>query len=139
MQWQFLGGLLQKEVEWIDGDEIRDEIDRDFDAGRGLGEDQPRLEIAERILLPIQEMAFGRDLQGVRLDRRPRVRRWPQPHDVRGKGNRAVILVAGQVVQGYAHRPKVAFPWFPDCFRPVCSQRKIGEAFHRRIRDGTGK
>ena len=67
-------------------------------AGR-IREDQPADEVAERVLLPVDEVVGRLDPQRVGLDRRPRVRRRAQPHDVRENLDRPVKGVAGAVLQ----------------------------------------
>ena len=64
-----------------------------------FGEDQPGEEVAERVLLPVDEVVAGLDLQRVRLDRGPRVRRRAQPDDVRIHLHQPVERVAGAMLQ----------------------------------------
>ena len=55
--------VLDEEVERVDDRELRDEVDLDLQLGRRLGEDEPCQPVAVRILLPVDEMVLGRDLQ----------------------------------------------------------------------------
>ena len=92
-----LGVLLDEEVERVERDHLGDQIDLDGQLARRLVEDQPRLVVAEGILLPVEEVVLGRDAQRVGEDRRPAVRRGAQAHDVRLQRDLAVVAVAGGV------------------------------------------
>src|SRR5262249_47192134 len=74
---------FDEEVDRIDDLVLKDEIDQDLKRPHFFWKDATRLPIAERVLLPVQEMAAGRNLERVRLNRRTRVRRRPQPNDLR--------------------------------------------------------
>ena len=74
---QCFGVSVQKKVEGVDGNEIRQQVHLDLQGGRRFGKNQTCLEVPKRILLPIEEMALGRDSQGVPLDGRAGVGRWP--------------------------------------------------------------
>ena len=62
-------------------------------------EHQPGQEVAERVLLPVDEVVGGFDLQRVGLDRGARVRRRAQPDDVRMHLHQPVERVAGAMLQ----------------------------------------
>ena len=65
----------------------------------GLREDRPADHVAERILLAIQAMIGGLDIEPVVMDRRSRMRRREQANHVRGEPDGAVVLVACRVVE----------------------------------------
>ena len=65
-----------------------------------VGKDDARKEVAVRILLPVQEVAFGLDAQRIAEHRRAAVRRGPQTNDLRPHLHGAVVLVASPVIQG---------------------------------------
>ena len=60
-----LSGGLQKKVEGIEYAHFGDQIDLYQKLGGRLGKYQPGEVIALRILLPVNEMIFGTDLQGI--------------------------------------------------------------------------
>ena len=95
-----LGLGLDEEVERVDDRDLGDEIDLDLQRPRQLGEHHPRQVVAVRILLPVQEVRLGRDAQRVAEDRRPAVRRRPQPDGLRRQRDRPVVAVAGAVGEG---------------------------------------
>ncbi len=70
-----LGVLFEEEVERVDRHEIRDEAHLDAKLVRRFLEDVPRQVVAERVLLPVDEVVTGRNPEGVRLDGRPAVGR----------------------------------------------------------------
>ena len=94
-----LRGLLQEEVERVDHRHVDDEIDLEHQLGRLLGEDEPRLVVAERILLPVEEVRLRLHAQRVGEDGRAAVRRGPESHDVRRRADRPVVAVASGMVQ----------------------------------------
>jgi hypothetical protein len=67
--------ILDEEVERVDHLHVGDQSDRDVQLGSLAGKDRPGEVVAERVLLPIQEVLGRRDGQRVGLDGRPRVRR----------------------------------------------------------------
>ena len=78
-----LGVRLDKKVEGIDHCHIGSEIDDDVERLGSLGKHQPRKPVSVRVLLPVQEMIPGFDLERVAEDRRATMRRGPQPDLVR--------------------------------------------------------
>ncbi len=65
----------------------------------GFGKRQPVDEVAHGILLPVDEVVGRLDPQRIGLDRRARVGRRTQPHDVREYPDRPVKGVAGAMLQ----------------------------------------
>ncbi len=59
----FGGAFFDEEIEGIIDRHIRNEIDLDLELGDRIGKDEAGLEVAVRILLQIDEMIGGRDLQ----------------------------------------------------------------------------
>ena len=88
-----LGVLLEEEVERVDHRHVGDQVDLDGELRRPLEKDEPREIVAERVLLPVDEVLLGRDLQRVGLDRRAAMRRRPQAHDMRRQHDRSVVAV----------------------------------------------
>ena len=88
-----LGFGLEEEVERIDDRHLGDEIDLRRELAGLLREDDPGEVVAERILLPVEEMPGRVDAQRVAQDRRAAVRRRPQPDDLRPQRRRAVVAV----------------------------------------------
>ncbi len=95
-----LGVRLQEEIERIAHGHVGDEIYLDAEMIHLLREDDACEEVAEGVLLPVQEVAGRLDLQRVAHDRRAAVRRGPQAYDLRSHLDRPVVLVAGEVIQG---------------------------------------
>ena len=97
-------GVLDEEVEGVDRGHVGDEVDGDVELAHRLREDQPRQPVAERVLLPVDEVLRRRDGQRVRRDRGARVRRRAQPHRVRVDADRLGEAVGRAVLEGYADR-----------------------------------
>ena len=95
-----LGRFLDEEVERIIDRHVGQEIDLDAEFRGFLREHQPREVVAEWILLPVDEVVFRQDLQ--RVGRHPcaRMRRRPQPDDLRAEPDGTVVAVMGDMVQG---------------------------------------
>jgi hypothetical protein len=74
--------LLDEEVERVDDREVGDEVDGDGEVAGRLGEHEARQMVAERVLLPVDEVLGGRDRQRVGEDGGAAVGRRPQTHDV---------------------------------------------------------
>ncbi|MDR6119820.1 hypothetical protein QE370_003004 [Aeromicrobium sp. SORGH_AS981] len=109
-----LGVLLDEEVERVDDHEVGHERDVDVELADLLREHQARLPVAERVLLPVHEVLGRRDTQRVGVDRRPAVRRGPQPHDVRAEGDGTVEPVGRAMAERHLdrHGPSLPHPCF---------------------------
>ena len=100
--------FFNEEVEGVDDPEVGDEIHRDGELPGRLGEHEASQVVAERVLLPIDEVVLGRNCQRISQYRRPAVGSRPQAHDMRRKAYRPVEAVRHMVLQGdsYAHTRK---------------------------------
>ena len=96
----FLRRILDKEIERIDHRQLGQQIDLDREMVDRLGKHHPRLPIAVRILLPVDEVVRRTDRQRIIGHRRPTVRRRPKPDDLRPQLDRFVVGIAGEVMQG---------------------------------------
>ena len=94
-----LSRLLQEEIEGIVNRHLDDEIHLHIQPRHRPVENHPRKIISLRILLPVDEMPAGADLQRVGQDPRLRVGRRAEPHDMRPVFDGAVVLIARSVVQ----------------------------------------
>jgi hypothetical protein len=92
--------FLDEEIEGIDGHHVRDQIDRHMEMIHLLREHQPRLPVAEGILLPVGEALLGADFEAVAQHRRARMGRRAQPHHLRMQLDAAVVVVSGAMGQG---------------------------------------
>ena len=109
--------FVDKKIERIDRGHVRHEIDRHLELVRLFGKDEPRQIIAERILLPVDEVVFRRDVQRVRQDRRARMRRGPEPHDLRAEGGEPVVDIFRAVGQRDVEGHRVSWGGGLDSFR----------------------
>ena len=94
--------VLEEERERVDDRHFGHQVDRHAKFAGFFREDQPREEVAVRVLLPIDEVLLGRDFQRVAEHRRAAVRRRTQPHDLRRQLNQFAVGIAGAVVEGDA-------------------------------------
>ncbi|GJE58172.1 hypothetical protein MPOCJGCO_0251 [Methylobacterium trifolii] len=92
--------LLHEEVERVDHRHLGGEVHLDPQLVRLLREDEAGEPVAVGVLLPVQEVVLGRDLQGVGRDLGARVRRRAQADRLRPEADRTVVAVVGDVVQG---------------------------------------
>ena len=100
VEWVFGGVIFEKEVEGIDGHHIGNHFDLDSQPSRRVGKDHPCEVITVGILLPINEMPSGRNVQGIGLNARARVGRGFQAQNVRSKRDRPIELVVGEMTNG---------------------------------------
>ncbi len=66
---EVLGLLLEEEVERVDDRHVGDEVDLEHQLGRVLRKDEARLVVAERILLPVEEVRLRLHAERVGDDR----------------------------------------------------------------------
>jgi hypothetical protein len=124
-----LGVRLDEEVEGVDDREVRDQVDFDLDCVGALRKDQPRDPVPIRILLPVEEVRLGLYIQRVAQDRRPAMRRRPQPDFVRRDGDVAVETIGRAVGQRYADCHVGACQiWFR-----VCDGMRFGRSSRREL------
>lgn len=136
-----LGPLLDEEVERIDRGEVRDQTHGDPEGGRGFREHQARQIVAERVLLPVQEVLTGVDGERVRLDRCARVRRRTQADDVGVDLGRPVERVHRPMLEGNLDRHRRNSPPGPvitipaaDSIPPLCAMVEISSQMTSRRR-----
>ncbi len=79
---------------------VGDHFDIDAEFAGLLGKYQSRQIISERILLPVDEVILGSDLQRVGDDGRATVRCGSQAHDMRTEIDVAIEPVSGGMTQG---------------------------------------
>ena len=104
VEGEVLGLGLQEEVEGVEHRHLGDQVNADLEHAGRLGEHQPRLPVGERVLLPVDEVLRGFDLERIRNDLAAAVRRRPQTHDLRAQLDRAVVAVMGGVLQRSVNR-----------------------------------
>ena len=94
-----LGEVLDEEVKRVDDLQVGDQPDRDRQLTGGVGENQPGHEVAERVLLPVDEVIGRFDIHRIGLDRSAAVRSRPQPHHMRMNLHQPIERVAGAMLQ----------------------------------------
>jgi hypothetical protein len=95
---------FEKKIERIVDRHLGDEVHLDLKFAGGFLEDQPGEVIGLGILLPVDEMVFRADAQGVTEDARARMRRGSQPNDLRPERHQPVVLVMGAMMKGDVNR-----------------------------------
>src|SRR3546814_19567498 len=100
-----------------------------------LGKHQPRQVIALGILLPVDEMLIGRDLQRIRKNARAAVGRRAQANDQRTELDSAVVSVMRDMVQCDVNRHDVP----PASLGVIARERKsVGKGTSVVVRGGLG-
>ena len=84
---------FEKKIERIQHRHFRDQIHFDAQLPGFFGKDEAGGVIRLRVLNPVDEMIFRRDLERVAQNPRARMRRGPQPHDLRAEVDQPVVLV----------------------------------------------
>ena len=97
---KLLGLRLEEEVERVEHRHLGDQIDFDAQFLRRLGKHQPGQVVRLRILLPVHEMPGRRHPHRIGQDARAGVRAGTQPNDLRAQGDRTIVAVVRDVVQG---------------------------------------
>ena len=95
---KFFRIFFHEEIERIDHHDVRDQVHLEGHGAHRLGKYQAGKIIAERILLPVDEMVLRQDPEGVGLDRCAGVGRRSQAHHVRRGRYRAIKAVFSQVI-----------------------------------------
>ncbi len=96
---KLFGGILQEKVERIDHGHFRDQADLDGEMLHWFREDQAGKVIALRVLLPVDEVTGGLDLERVGGDWDAAVGCGPEANHLRRETYQAVILVIRLVMQ----------------------------------------
>ena len=96
---KFLGRRLQKVVKRVVHRHLHHEINRDLEFFCFVGKHQPGLVIGKRVLLPVDEMPFRFNLQGIRNYFAAAVRRGSQSHHLRPQIDQAVVGVVRDMVE----------------------------------------
>ncbi len=104
---------FEEEVERVIDRHFGDEVHLDEQLARFFGNDEAAEVVAERILLPVQEMFSGQDAKRITEDGGAAMRGGPQADDVGRVRDRAVILVMCPVVESYVYRHEL-----PALFSP---------------------
>ena len=94
---------LEEKIERVDDRHVDSEADLEREMPGLFGKNETRQEIAVRILLPVDEMILRFYTQRIAGHRRAAVRRGPQTHGLRGKGDHAIVVVDGLVMKRYAY------------------------------------
>ena len=110
-----LGAGLEEEIEGIGDRHFGDEIYLDQELLGLLRENKAREIVGLRVLLPVEEVLLGRDLQRITEDRGAAVGRRAQADDLRTKVDELVVAV----VRAVRERDL-------DCHRCCCGPRENG-------------
>ena len=76
---------FEEEIEGVEVGHFGDEVDFDGELGGGFGEDETCEVVGLRVLLPVDEVGFGTNLQRIREDRGAAMRRGAEAHYVRAE------------------------------------------------------
>ena len=123
---KLLGRRLQEEIERVDDRHFRDEIHLDHQFPRRVGKDQPRQIVAEGILLPVQILAGGFNLQRIRQNGSPAMGSRTQANGLRPEFHHAVIAVARAVMKGDVNGHGCASTLCPEQCAPNSAGRSGG-------------
>ena len=98
---------FQKEIEGIEGRQLRDEVHLNHKLVRLVLKKDARQMIVVDVELPVEEMLGGSDVKRVAEDRRSTMRGGTQPYNLRTERDRLVVPVLCPVIQSnlYAHPP----------------------------------
>ena len=124
----FVRVRVDEEVEGVDHRQLRQQIDLHGEVVDGIGEHHPRLPVAVRILLPIQEM-FGRaDLQRIVGHRRAAVRCRAQADDLGTEPDGPAVAITGEVMEAGLDHGLVVSPFLVQCNKNRLRRRARGQA-----------
>ncbi len=98
LEGKVLGRGFEEEIERVEHRHLGDEVDLDAQQRRLVGEDESRQVVGLRVLLPVDEVRLGLDAHRIAQDAGARMRRGPQPDDLRPERDRTVVRVTGDVV-----------------------------------------
>src|SRR5215475_10017841 len=94
---------FEEEIERVDHRDVSCERDFEREALRLFWEDQAGQKIAERILLPVDEMILRFYAERITRYRCAAVRCRPESHDLRREGDRTVVVVNSLMIQCYSN------------------------------------
>ena len=98
----FGGVFLQKEIKRVDHGHVRNHLHFNVEVCGLVRKHQPGQIVAERVLLPVDEMLLRQDAQRITQNRRAAVCGGAQAQDMRRHVHGPVILVVGLVANGDA-------------------------------------
>jgi len=99
LERKLVGTWLDKEVERIDHCHVGDQVDRNAQLANFLGKDDSCLEVAVRVLLPIDEVIGRLNLERVTQDRRPAMRCRPQSHHLWPQRGRSSVAIVSLMIE----------------------------------------
>ncbi len=99
LEWKILGELVDEKIERIDDGHVSHQIDRDLQRFSFLREHQTGDPVAERILLPVQKMSGGFDVERIAENGRAAMRGRTQSNLVRPEVHCTVKAVARLVIE----------------------------------------
>ena len=91
--------FFDEEIKGIDDRHVGHHLHFQIQLVAGFGKHHPRQVIAERVLLPIDEMIFRTDAQRIGLDGRAGVDGGSQADDMRRQPHRSIVTVGGDVIE----------------------------------------
>ncbi len=94
---EFVGALLDKKIEGVDRRHVGGEFNLDLEFIGLFRKDESGLEIALRILLPVDEVVLRGDFEDVIEDRRPAVDGGTEADNLRSERNGFLVAVVGDV------------------------------------------
>src|SRR6266853_205198 len=97
---EMFGVFFEKEVEGVVNGHFHDEFDLHAELLHLIREDEPRVPVRERVLVPVDEVFAARDSLRVAEDLRPAMRRGAKSYDVRPMADRLAVSVMRFMVKG---------------------------------------
>ena len=98
------GGGFEEKIEGVVDRHVCHEVDFDEEVVGGFGEDEAGEVVGLRVLLPVNEVVGGLDLQGIRQNGRAAVRRGAQADDLGTEMNLAIVTILSFMIQRYVDR-----------------------------------
>jgi len=103
-EWKFFGFRFQKEIERIQHRHFRDQVHFHQKLTSLFRKNQAREIVGLRVLLPVNEMLFGRNAQRVAQNARARMRCRAQANDLWTQRNGPVVFVMCFMMEGNVDR-----------------------------------
>ena len=88
------GARFEKEIKGIVDGHFHDQFHLDAQFGQFFREDDARVPVGKRVLLPVDEVLAAGDFLRIAQDGRAAMRRRPEPDDMRGMPGGPVVSVA---------------------------------------------